>query len=279
MIRSSFWLVAFLLASPSSGSAYADSTQRAVEAGERDASAFREHLSVLTDGEGHYIAVVTFDTAVKDHKEAKVGRHLYYGDGERFYAQRSSGGSSSGNDKRFTRNFWAPRALGHGGGSFNGKGDVYTLECGDRKTAFTTVDPEARKATLKVARFFPSQWQRHAYVLARDDEGTYYYVDRARSPPNNYDFNLYRGPRGHMKPLALVNIVSDSQGDIFASKRGRLRLVLTRPGGQQQRSWQWIAGKRRTELVDVPVRSNVRLIYRDLGVYDGQRMGTPCDDL
>ncbi len=82
-----------------------------------------------------------------------------------------------------------------------------------------------------------------------------------------------------MKPVALVNIVSDSEGDIFASKRGRLRLIFTHGGRDRQRTWEWISGKKRRSLTDVPVLRNIMLIYRDLGVYDGKRLGTPCDDL
>ena len=65
-------------------------------------------------------------------------------------------------------------------------------------------------------------WHRYCrdrYVQRDGSEGTYYYVDRARQPPGNYDFHLFRGPRGNMKTLPMTNIVSDSEGDIFATKR------------------------------------------------------------
>jgi len=244
--------------------------------GQLDASAFRHALTVLTDGKGHYLAVVTFAGANKD---TKVGTHLFYGDGVRFHAQRSSGGSSSTSDRRFSRYFWEPRNLKRHGGILTGSGDTYTVQCDDRKVDLKPLEAAPQKAMLEAASFFPALWKRHAYVLARDDEGTYLYVDRAREPPDSFDFRLFRGPRGNLKPLALVNIVSDSEGDIFASKRGRLRLVLTRSRGAEERRWQWIAGKKRVDLIDVPVDRNAQLIYRDLGVYDGQRLGTPCDDL
>jgi hypothetical protein len=41
----------------------------------------------------------------------------------------------------------------------------------------------------------------------------------------------------------------------------------------------WIKGKKRTKLIPVPVEDNHVLIYTDLGVYTGQRLGTHCDDL
>ena len=73
--------------------------------------------------------------------------------------------------------------------------------------------------------------------------------------------------------LKMTNVVSDSQGDIFTTKKGELRLVL-----DQTRS-VWIAGKKETALTSVPVDANRIMIYTDLGVYAGQRLGTPCDDL
>lgn len=259
-----------------SSHALAEATPPKLEPGELDASVFRDHLGLLTDGEGHYVAVVTFETVTKD---ISVGKHLYYGDGERFYSLRSSGGGSSTSNKRFYRSFWAPRARKGGGGNLDVLGDVFTLTCGQRKRDLKQLDEAPRKAMLAKARFFGPKWLRHAYVLARDDEGTYYYVDRAREPPDNYDFQLYRGPRGNMKQLPLVNIVSDSEGDIFVSKRGRLRLVLDRSNNRTKRRWEWIHRKKRTDLIDVPVNQNATLIYVGLGVYDGQRLGTPCDDL
>ena len=247
-------------------------TERKAEPGELDASAFRDSLDVFTDGAGHYITMVSFDTMKEGQR---VGEHLYYGDGTRFYGQRVRGGSSDSQDRQVHRTLWEPR----GGAGFGGRGAEFVLTCDARKIAFAPVSKEERQAVLQRARFFPHSWKRHAYTLARDDEGTYYYVDRALDPPENFDFNLYRGTRGDMKPMALVNIVSDSEGDIFASKRGRLRLVMNQSSGRRQRSWEWISGRKRTPLVHVPVERNTMLIYRDLGVYDGKRLGTPCDDL
>ena len=243
---------------------------------EQDASAFRDSLSVLTDGKGHYLALVTFEGA---NDANSPGEHLFYGDGKRFYTLRSSGGSSSSSDRRFTRYFWEPRGQAQKSGVVRGDKDSYRVQCDKREIPLTALAPAERAAMLKSARFFAPLWKRYAYVLARDDEGNYYYVDRARHPPESFDFRLYRGQRGDMKEIPLVNIVSDSEGDIFASKRGRLRLILNQDRHERRKRWQWVDRKKRLDLVHVPVAQNTRLIYRDLGIYDGQRLGTPCDDL
>ena len=73
--------------------------------------------------------------------------------------------------------------------------------------------------------------------------------------------------------LKMTNVVSDSQGDIFTTKKGELRLVLDRDHPS------WFAGKNETALLNLPLEDNRIMIYTDLGVYAGQRLGTPCDDL
>ena len=41
----------------------------------------------------------------------------------------------------------------------------------------------------------------------------------------------------------------------------------------------WIdTAKKAVELCAVPVSENLPLIYNELGVYTGARLGTPCDD-
>jgi hypothetical protein len=61
--------------------------------------------------------------------------------------------------------------------------------------------------------------------------------------------------------------------DIFTTRSGELRLVL-----DKKRS-VWVEHKKELELIQLPVEDNHVLIYQDLGVYLGQRLGTPCDDL
>ncbi len=41
----------------------------------------------------------------------------------------------------------------------------------------------------------------------------------------------------------------------------------------------WFSGRTETPLITLPFDENRIMIYTDLGVYAGQRLGTPCDDL
>jgi hypothetical protein len=228
-----------------------------------DISEVKKDLQVLTDGKQHYIAVVPFGGSFD---------HLYYGDGKRFYLQRINGGGANGKES-WDRIFWEPRvrAMWQGGVAF--AKDKYTVQCGDRATELQPLAAEEQTKLLDAASFFGPLWIHQAYSLSRDNKGNYYYVDRLREPENNRNFRLYAGTRGNLKLLKMTNVVSDSQGDIFTTKKGELRLVLDR------KKPSWFSGKTETELIGLPLDDNRALIYTDLGVYAGQRLGTPCDDM
>jgi len=201
-----------------------------------------------------------------------VSSHLYYGDGKRFYAQLVSSGGSSGKES-WNRVFWEPRVNAPWKGGISFSKDKYIVQCGDRATELKPLDAAEQAKVLGAASFFKTLWSHRAYSLTRDNKGTYYYVDRLREPENNKSFRLFAGPRGNLKLLKMTNVVSDSQGDIFTTKKGELRLVLDR------KHPSWFAGKAETDLVNLPLDENRIMIYTDLGVYAGLRLGTPCDDL
>lgn len=229
----------------------------------------RDKLALVTDGKGHYVAVVPFSSDDDT---------LFYGDGKRFYSLPVQGGGSSG-DTRFDRTFVDPR---YGWGvehqfSFNkgedGKSDRWEVVCDKRTTALQPVADAERAKIVAAATFESSPRDRRAYALARDDHGRYYFVDRGRTPQTEKNFRLYVGPKGNLKLQKMTNVVSDSEGDIFSTKTGSLRLIL----GKNESSW--IRHKKTTPLTIVPIEDNVPMIYNELGVYSGKRLGTPCDDL
>ncbi len=227
-----------------------------------DISAVRDTLKILSDGQRHYVAVVPFGPS----------DHLYYGDGATFYAQRVFGSSSSGTDT-FDFTFWEPRVKARYQAGFEFRGGKYQVQCEERKTELRPLPDDENRAMLARAKFFAPRWRHRAHALARDERGTYYYVDRLREPEDSKSFRIWAGPKGRARPLKMVNVVSDSQGEVFATRAGDLRLVLARNEAT------WVRKRKRTRLIPLPVEDNHVLIYTDLGVYTGQRLGTPCDDL
>jgi hypothetical protein len=225
-----------------------------------DVAELREKLVVLGDGKQHYVALVPFGDPFNP---------VFYGDGKTFYKQRVFGGGSSGTES-FRRSFWEPRTKGSMIAFDKGK---YTVHCGDRPIELTPVAAAEQETILAGAKFFGPRWKHKAYALARDNEGKYYFVDREREPEQSRSFRLFVGTRGNMKQQKMINVVSDSEGDIFATKSGSLRLIL------DKHETSWVSGKKKTPLISLPLDDNHILIFTDLGAYTGQRLGTPCDDL
>jgi len=225
-----------------------------------DISAVRDGLRVLDDGHDHFLVLVPF---------GDMYEHFYWGDGKDFWAIQVFGGMQSGNES-FERNFWDPRIRNRSQASFALRDAKYILSCAERETTFQPTDPKRQEELLKTATFHTQRWKRRASALARDNGGTYWYVDKARNDQVT-DFRLWSGPRGGLKPLRMTNVVSDSAGDVFATRKGDRKLVL----GKGEASWGH--GKKAKELMLLPLADNAQLIYGDLGVYTGQPLGTPCD--
>jgi hypothetical protein len=219
-------------------------------------------LRVVTDGKKHFIVI---------NPEELSDEFFFYGDGKTMWGQRT--GSGGRNGEEFSRTFWEPRVKARYQASFQYRDKKYELQCEERKTVFTPLAEAEAKALLDGAAFKKPRWSRRAYALARDNSGRYFYVDQAREPEGNKNFRMWAGPKGALKPQKMVNVVSDSEGDIFATKSGKLRVVL------DKHETVWVEGKGQRKLVSLPVEDNVVLIYSELGVYTGQPLGTPCDDL
>lgn len=144
------------------------------------------------------------------------------------------------------------------------------LTCGTRTMALELLDAATTARLTARAGFAAPLARRQPHGLARDRRGIYYFVDRSADPAAR-DFRLWAGPLGRLKRLPMTNVVSDSRGDVFATRDGSLRLAL------EQANSFWIRGKRSTALLNVPIADNLQLVYNELGVYLGEPFGTPCD--
>jgi hypothetical protein len=234
-----------------------------------DVTAVRDKLTVWSDGKKHFIAMVM---------TSRTDSPIFWSeDGKRFLQLRVFGGASDGYDddlKMLDRNFWEPRQRG-GEADLDYKKERGNLDvhCELRHVMMEKLAAAEAKKVLDGASFEKPLWNRYAYALVRDESGRYYYVDNVREPEGQKRFRLFAGPKGGLKLQKLTNIVSDSEGDIFATPKGELRLILSKKDSS------FVAGKKRTPLVWIPVEDNAVMIYTDLGVYSGEPLGTPCDAL
>jgi hypothetical protein len=227
----------------------------------------RDKMVVLTDGKDHYITVVPYEMG---------DNSFFYGDGKKFYSVPVRGGGSE-RGKRFDITFVDPRYYTgfQEHSSLDFRDGKYTVSCGERTVTLNPVEEAQAKTLLKAATFEGSPRKRKAYALARDTEGKYYFVDTGRTPETAKSFRLFVGTKGNLKLQKMTNVVSDSEGDIFATKTGSLRMILNKTPKESS----WVVNGKPGKLLLVPVEDNIAMIYNELGVYSGERLGTPCDDL
>ena len=254
-------LASLLLSSLAGPAADARPRKKTIKDEAEDISKVKAGLVVLRDDEGD--VYVLEDSWGDEH-------YVFYGDGKTLYRQRVFGGGADGSAGTYDYSFWSPRVERASIGKR--KGNVYYLQCGDEDVLLKRLpDPDAKKV-LDTAAFRKALWRRQAQALARDDAGNYYYVDRLRDEYGGKGHRIFAGPKGGMKELPMTNVVSDSVGEIYATRRGELRFVTS------ANTATWIKGSVKTELTIIPPSDNLELIYGDLGVYDGS-LGTPCDDM
>jgi len=230
-----------------------------------------ERTAICTDGKGFYVGV---------QPQKEKGERLFFGDGKKMARVRPSPWGIGG-DWFFEPREYNPKNNSNFRGTdlrfyshVNVDADEGTCElwCGARAIPLDPLDYEAVRKMLDSAELVDPPPIRRAYALARNRKGTYYFVDTGEEPDSK-KFRLYAGPKGALKEHEMVNIVSDSNGDIFSTKSGSLRLVL-----EKEESF-WVRDGKSEQLLNVPLHENWGVIYNELGIYTGQPLGTPCDDL
>ncbi|WNG50193.1 hypothetical protein F0U60_43245 [Archangium minus] len=229
-----------------------------------------EKTAVCTDGKGHYFTL---------SPGTDGPNQLFYGDGRTFvqvplapystttfleprFVDKSRNPNFRGMDMRVYSDVIVDREKGS-----------CAVRCGERTIPFSFVEPEKAQELLQSASFTENPQKFVPYALLRDSKGIYYLVERGFRPEEENRFRVSIGPKGSLKQQQMINLVSDSEGQIFSTKKGDLRLVV-----DEKKPSIWIEKKKKLELRAVPVHENLPLIYNELGPYTGVRLGTPCDD-
>jgi hypothetical protein len=241
-----------------------------------------EHTAVCTDGKSHFVIVTPHPKQVTQ---------LYYGDGKKFFHVPLPPWVVSG-DYFFEPRQWAKTRNSNFRGldmrlfasvDYDAGKQTCAVTCGERTTELKLLDAAARKDLLAKASYQPTPQTHLPHGLARDSTGRYFYVDKGSTPETEKSFRLFVGPKGRMKLQKMTNVVADSEGEIFTTKSGSLKYVTDR-----KKPPVWTEHGKSTTLTVVPIEgtddsgapmNNYQLIYNELGVYLGQRLGNPCDDL
>ncbi|HUJ61726.1 MAG TPA: hypothetical protein VLX92_24650 [Kofleriaceae bacterium] len=234
-----------------------------------DASALAGHLHVYHDDLGHYIVVPDVVHDVKDPHS-----WVFYGDAGTLYEQRLI--VFSVRDGTLDWSVWAPRAKGMHWANLELRRGALSLQCRPHdKTALVELAAADARAFLAHARLMPPLWQREIHLVARDDDGVYYLVDRLRSDLGGHGDRVFVGLPGAMKELALTNLADDSAGELYVTRAGSLKVATARSGTTAS----WIKGGKSLPLtaLDPTAAGTHYTVYRELGLYGS--LGAVCDDL
>jgi hypothetical protein len=232
-----------------------------------DIKAMKGKPIVLVDAQGGTYVVFRDD-------EAKV----FYGPSAKAVYEQSIVGSSSNGEGGWDFSTWAPRVSEgpHLGGLEHKKDGTYQKTCrGKDDAVLTELSGDKAKAVLDKAAFLTSGIIRVPHLLARDDSGVYYYVDRLARIYGGKGYRVFVGKKGAMKQMPLTDVASDSAGDVFSTKSGDLRLV--RNSESNKETTTWVKGEKRTELVFLDPDVNSVVVFKDLGIYTF--LGTFCDNI
>lgn len=229
----------------------------------------RERLRMVawSDGEGHVLVTEPF----------VMDAPLWWGEPGKLFRLRVRGGGQEGS-VAMSRNFWEPRVTRGAEAEVAVRDGKATLTCGENTWPLHLVPPRDAARRLKGAAFMEPRWRRIPHALARDDEGTYWYVDGARGADGaavkgKPDYRLFMGRKGKLAEVALVDALDDA-GLLLVTEAGRLEV---KPEGRDGRAAAWLTGTGRKPLTWLEPSDQGALIYGALGVYAGEALGTPCD--
>ncbi len=236
------------------GLASADPSPKAV-----NIKPFRDALIILKDAEGGIYAVSNVQGE---------SSHVFYGTGRALYEQIIEGGSSR-DGTAWSLSVFAPRTSYPFMGQIAFRKDgVYQRSCGEKAEAeLTQVTGDKAKAIIDKSQFLTTSFVYKPHMLARDDRGVYYYVDVLRNIYGGNGHRVFVGKKGALKQMPLVDVASDTAGDVFSTKNGDLRLVRTVEQSKEKTTAQWIRGEKKSELIFLDTYMNQPVIYRDLGIY------------
>ena len=226
-----------------------------------------DKLDVYKDDVGN-VLVTPKPLAIKDNIEQWV----FYGDGKTLYQQRIIATGVAGD--KLDWGIWSPRVRGLPMAQVSNDPNGAEVRCrtGEKGTQkLTPLAPDKAKVILTKGKFLPPLWERQAHFLARDDDGVYFFVDVLREDYGGKGHRVYIGKKGALKLQTMTNIVSDSAGEIYATRTGELKII----SGTDGKAY-WKKGGKKTELVQLDPAQNRYVIYRELGIYG--TLGVVCDD-
>lgn len=249
-----------------SSTASADRTTDALHPKPIDVKPAIDRLEVYRDDTNMYFIAPHGGSSADDDTQ-----WVFWGDGKTMYQQRIAGYHHDGTTYEWY--LWSPRVRGIQNAQVALKNGKMTIECRTHEPGkeLVLLPADQARAIIAHATFMPALWTRQAHTLARDEDGVYYYVDELRDEYGGHGYRVFVGQKGAMKEQAMTNVVSDSAGEIFATKTGELKIVTSDDGKAY-----WKKGTKKLDLIKLELMANRYVIYRELGIYGS--LGVVCDD-
>jgi hypothetical protein len=218
---------------------------------------------VFADGAGHFLAVAPF---------GEENAPVFFGTARKLYAQQVLERREQ-DTTGYGVAIWDPRVAG-GRALVAMSGEEAVIRCGERDVTLRALPRRQRGALLVAATYYSPPFVRQPVALARDGEGSFFFVDAARDPrPRGKDYRLYAGPQGALTRQEIEEIGSEGSSLVLRTARGRLRFGE----GQGGKQADWLAQGGRRMLIWMDPAENQQLVFGELGVYGAQPLGTPCD--
>ena len=236
-----------------------------------DIKAMKDKLLVFQDkAGGTYVVFQDTDGSTDQYR-------AWYGTGKQLYEQILVGRSRNGD--AWSINAYAPRLAETRPAALMKKQDGSFMKWCDGKddAVLTQLSGDKAKAVIDKYSFLTSALVRRSHMFARDDSGIYYYVDHLDNAHGGKGYRVFVGKKGAMKQMALIDVASDSAGQVFSTKTGDLRLVRTTDGGTTKPSTKWVKGEKKTDLLSLDLDVNSPVIFTELGIY--KFTGTLCDNI
>jgi hypothetical protein len=260
-MRAATAVVAFLMVSPVAASPDPQPTKV-------DIAPFRADLLVFVDAAGNTYVL----KPATPNKTPNDARLFFAAPGKPAYEQMVIGRSANG--PAWALNTWAPRIPGIRPAYFEKQADgSFRKLCADpdHATPLTQLTGDKAKQALDKTQVMTEFLVRRPHMFARDDTGTYYYVDRISQKYGGKGYRVFVGKKGAMKQMPLTDVATDVEGEVFATKSGDIRIDNRSKKSQAY----FVRGEKKVELITLDTDANSAVIFTDLGIY--QFLGTLCD--
>lgn len=250
-----------------------------------DPNPTKTDVTVLRDGTGGTYVIVGINAYMDAYTKRIDPRPpitAFYGTGKQLYQQHDVSAGKNSTGSAWEVRMWAPKVANIHRGMIDKRADgTYLRNCqGEDDAMLSELTGDKATEVMTKYTFMTPFHMRIPHLLARDDTGVYYLVDKLRSGAG---WRLLIGKKGALKPMVVNDATLDPAGELFITRLGTLKVDYEDEDAgnnmfRRKRKLTWIKGTRQMPLTWVNFQEDiigVRMVYRDLGAYGA--IGTVCE--